>query len=509
MKVAAIDIGANSVHLVISRLYGPGVREVLDREREMLRLGESTFTKGGITPEVMTRAMDVLKRYRAVAEAHGVEAVLAVATSAVRDARNRAEFVVRADKEARLAVRVLSGEEEGRLIYAGVRDGLPPSLKKIAVLDIGGGSAEIVIGDGARVSHVKSLKLGVLRLAMQFEGRREKTLQAMERHIRDEIGPIAREVGKAGVDAAVGTSGSILALAELLGVRDDGHPIRLPLLEYLSKRLLKESPKELAELDPVGEKRADTIGPGSLVVRVFMEESGLKELFPCERALREGVVADYAKRNAPRHEVRAEEISDPRRRSIEFLARRVGALDRHARQVARLSLLLFDALLPVHGLEPRDRELLEYAALLHDAGYWIGSDKHHKHAYYLIREGPLEGFSREEVQVIGLTARYHRGKLPRLSHEGYEKLSREARRRVSSLAALLRVGDGLDRSHAGLVKAMDVVLDDSAVTLQLLSEGDLALELYAAERRADLFRKVFDRELMFEARKDGAPEEPS
>jgi exopolyphosphatase/guanosine-5'-triphosphate,3'-diphosphate pyrophosphatase len=254
----------------------------------------------------------------------------------------------------------------------------------------------------------------------------------------------------------------------------------------------------------VGEKRADTIGPGSLVVRVFMEEAGLKELFPCERALREGVVADYAMRNAPRLDVRSEEITDPRRRSVEFLARRVGALDRHARQVARLSLLMFDALLPIHGLEPRDRELLEYAALLHDAGYWIGAEKHHKHAYYLIREGPLEGFSREEIQVIGLTARYHRGKTPKARHVDYSKLSREARRRVNALAALLRVGDGLDRSHAGLVKAMDVALDGSAVTLRLLSDADLDLELYAAERRGDLFRKVFHRELIFEVRKDAA-----
>ncbi len=505
MKIAAIDIGANSVHLVVSRLHGPGSREILDREREMLRLGESTFTKGGIAPEVMDRAMAVLKRYRAVSEAHGVEVVLAVATSAVRDARNRAEFVLRADKEARLAVRVLSGEEEGRLIYAGVRDGLSPSLRKIAVLDIGGGSAEIVIGEGSKVARVRSLKLGVLRLAVQFQGRRGKSLQALERHIRQEIGPTAREVGKAGVDAAVGTSGTILALAELMGVRDDGHPIRLSELEKLSERLMNSSPKELADLEPVGDKRADTIGPGSVVVRVYMEEAGLKELFPCERALREGVVADYALRNAPRLETRVEEIADPRRRSVEFMARRVGALDRHARQVARLSLLLFDALLPVHGLEPRDRELLEYAALLHDAGYWIGAEKHHKHAFYLIREGPLEGFSREEIQVIALTARYHRGKTPKERHDEYSKLSREGRRRVSSLAALLRVADGLDRSHAGLVKAMDVVVNGSVVTLSLLSDADLNLELYAAERRADLFRKVFDRELTFEVRKDSSP----
>src|SRR6185503_5208195 len=146
--------------------------------------------------------------------------------------------------------------------------------------------------------------------------------------------------------------------------------------------------------------------------------------------------------------------------------------------------------------------LLEYAALLHDAGYWIGAEKHHKHAYYLIREGPLEGFSREEIQVIGLTARYHRGKTPKARHEDYGKLSSEVRHRVSSLAALLRVGDGLDRSHAGLVKAMDVQLNGSAVTLNLLSDSDLDLELYATERRADLFRKVFGRELIFEVRKE-------
>ncbi|HYE99831.1 MAG TPA: Ppx/GppA phosphatase family protein, partial [Planctomycetota bacterium] len=380
MKVAAIDIGSNSIHLVVSRLYAPGVREVLDREREMLRLGESTFRSGSLPPERLDRAVAVLRRYRAIAEAHGVQAVLAVATSAVRDARNRQGFLDRAEKEARLAVRVLSGEEEGRLIYGGVRDGLSPVLRRIAVCDLGGGSMEVILGDGPKVTSVKSLKLGVLRLAVQFPGRRPKTLEALEKHIRAEVAPVAREVAKSGVDAVIGTSGTILALAGLLGVRQDGEPIRLAPLEQLSRRLLEEDPQEVRQRHAVDKDRADTVGPGSLVIRVFMEEAGIEALFPCERALREGVVADYAARHATRLETDEEEILDPRRRSVFFLARRLGALDLHARQTARLALRLFDALGSLHGLDPGDRELLEYAALLHDAGYWIGADKHHKHA---------------------------------------------------------------------------------------------------------------------------------
>ena len=497
MKVAAIDIGSNSIHLVVTRLHGPGVREVLDREREMLRLGDATFREGGIPAGQVERTLDVLKRYRAIAEAHGVQAILAVATSAVRDARNRDELLERIDKESRLAVRVLSGEEEGRLIYAGARDGLAPSLKRIGVIDLGGGSMEVILGDGPKVTYVKSLKLGVLRLAAQFPGRRKKTLAALEKHVRAELGPAAREIRKARLDAVLGTSGTLLALAGLLGVREGGEPIRRRALEDLSEQLLGKSPDVICERFAVDEDRADTIGPGSLVVRVLMEEAGLDEIHPCERALREGVVADYAVRNASRLEVHDEEITDPRRRSIYVLARRLGALDPHARQTARLALRLFDALVPVHNLEPGDRELLEYAALLHDAGYWIGADRHHKHAYYLITEATLEHFSREEVEIMALAARYHRGTVPRKRHDPWGRLAKKDRRRVAGLAALLRIADGLDRGRAGLVKDVHPALDGDAVTIRLSSEGDPHLELYAAERRADLFRETFARDLRF------------
>jgi exopolyphosphatase/guanosine-5'-triphosphate,3'-diphosphate pyrophosphatase len=505
MKVAAIDIGSNSVHLVVSRLYTPGSREVLDREREMLRLGDSTFRDGCVPPRELDRAIDVLKRYRAIAEAHGVNAVLAVATSAIRDARNRDEFLQRAEKEARLAVRIVSGEEEGRLIYAGVRDGLAPTFKRVAVADLGGGSMEIILGDGPKVGFVKSLKLGVLRLAQQFPGRRKKTLEALERHVRGELAPAAKEIRKWAPDATLGTSGTIMALAGLLGVRQDGRPIRLADLDELSKQLLEASPEEIRERYDVDKDRADTIGPGSLVIRVLMEESGLEEIHPCERALREGVVADYASRNAESLGPHDEEISDPRRRSVYFLARRLGALDPHSRQTARLALKLFDTLSPVHGLEPGDRELLEYAALLHDAGYWIGADKHHKHAYYLITEGPLENFSRDEVRIIALAARYHRGRPPRKRHLAWSRLPRKDRRRVAGLAALLRIADGLDRGHAGLVKDLACAIDGDAVTIRLASDGDPHLELYAAERRGDLFRDEFRRALAFEVGRRGSP----
>jgi exopolyphosphatase/guanosine-5'-triphosphate,3'-diphosphate pyrophosphatase len=506
MKIAAIDIGANSVHLVVSRLYGPGVHEVLDRSREMLRLGEATFSTGAIPPREMRRTLEVLKRFRSIAEAHGVEAVLAVATSAVRDARNRDDFVRRAEREARLAVRVLSGEEEGRLIYLGVRDAIALTLRRIAVIDIGGGSAEVVIGDGREILSTRCLKLGALRLAVRFSGSRKRA-PLLEKHIRGEIGAAAKEVERARVDAVIGTSGTILTVADLLGVREDGGPIRLEALETLSEKLLAASPRQLKQMPSVRDHRADTIGPGAQVVLSFMREAGVEEILVCERALREGVVADYALRNASRLEIQEAEIPDPRRRSVHFVARRLGALDLHARQTARLALRLFDGLGALHGLGPGDRELLEYAALLHDAGYWIGAEKHHKHAFYLIREAPLEGFTRNEVEIIALVARYHRGASPRERHAAFSKLTSKAQERVRSLSALLRIADGLDRSHCGLVRDVAVRLRRGAATVEIDVSGDPDLELHAAGRRSNLFQKVFSREIRFKtgSRRNGKP----
>jgi len=505
MKVAAIDIGANSLHLVVSRLYAPGVRETLDRSKEVIRLGEGTFRTGSIPKDELRRALELLRRYRAIAEAHGVEAVLAVATSSVRDAKNREEFVKRAEKEARLAVRVLSGEEEGRLIYLGVRDALPPTLRRIAVIDIGGGSVEVVIGEGSEVIRAHCLKLGSLRLAVERERPGAGSRRALEERIRSEILPAAREAAQSGVDAVIGTSGTILALGELLGVREEGRPIRLGPLSDLSRRLLRSPARKLRDLPSVGPKRADTIGPGSLVLRLFMEEAGVNEVLPCERALREGVVADYALRNAGRFEDHDDELSDPRPRSVHYLARRVGALDLHARQTARLALKLFDGLVPVHGLGLREREILEYAALLHDAGYWIAAEKHHKHAYYLIRRAALEGFTREEIRELALVARYHRGALPRGRHEGFGSLSRPARDRVRRLAAVLRIADGLDRSHAGVVRDLSLRIRNGAVSVEASCSGEPELELFAAERRSDLFRKIFGLRIEFRASRNGKP----
>jgi exopolyphosphatase/guanosine-5'-triphosphate,3'-diphosphate pyrophosphatase len=503
VKVAAIDIGANSVHLVVCRLYAPGVREVLDRSREMLRLGEATFRTGGIPADEMKQAIGVLKRYRAIAEAHGVEAVLAVATSSVREAENRDEFVRRAQRDARLVVRVLSGEEEGRLIYTGVRDAMPPSLRRTAVIDIGGGSCEVVLGDGPEVREAWCLPLGGLRLAVEHPGRRPKDFRALEEHIRETLKPVTRDVARFGAEAAVGTSGTILTLADLLKVRDDARPIRFGPLEELVRRLVKTPPKGLREIPQIGAKRADSIVPGALVVKVFMEEAGRDEIQVCERALREGVVTDYALRNAKRLEMHEGEIADPRRRSVHFLARRLGTLDLHARQTARLALRLFDALAALHGLGQRDRELLEYGALLHDAGYWIAAEKHHRHAYYLIRKAELEGFDREEIRLLALLARYHRGAEPRASHEGVRGLRKKERRRLKALAALLRIADGLDRSHAGLVKDIGVSVGNGRVTVELSSTGEAELELYAAEDRSGLFRKVFERDLKFRLKGTG------
>ena len=501
MRIAALDVGSNSFHLMVAEVETGGRINVLDRAKEMVRLGDSTLHKGVIAPEVFRRGLDALKALRRIADRHKVDALVAVATSAVREAQNGGEFVRAARDEAGIDIRVIRGDEEARLIYLGARGSLDLGKRRVALFDLGGGSLEIVLADAQELYYTASLKLGVIRLTESFPCSDPPTSRErahLAERVRAVLDPVISRVRAMGFDYVAFTSGTASALAGLLRAENGGNKstIALPDLAALEQKLGNTTIPARARMPGLDARRADTIYAGAVVFRTALELAGAEEATLCETALREGIVADYVASNRPGI-LLVEEFPDLRRRSVMELARRCHFREDHGTHVARLALSLFHQTRRLHKLTDGDAELLEYAALLHDIGFYISPHRHHRHTEYLIKSHAMTGFSKSEVQTIALTARHHRKAEPRYGHGAAKSLSKQDARRVRYLAAILRVADALDRTHARLVRAVRCSISARTVEVRVDADGDPELELWAARRKGDLFEALAGRKLRF------------
>jgi exopolyphosphatase/guanosine-5'-triphosphate,3'-diphosphate pyrophosphatase len=501
MRIAALDVGSNSFHLIVAEVETGGRIRVLDRAKEMVRLGDSTLHKGVIAPEVFRRGLDALRALRRIADRHKVDALVAVATSAVREAQNGGEFVRAARDEAGIDIRVIRGDEEARLIYLGARGSLDLGKRRVALFDLGGGSLEIVLADAQELYFTASLKLGVIRLAESCPCSdpptpRERS-QLAER-VRTALDPVISRLRAMGFDDVAFTSGTASALAGLLRSENGGgkSAIAREGLAALEQRLGGMTVAARARLPGLDARRTDTIYAGAVVFRTALELCGADEATLCETALREGIVADYVASNRPGI-LLVDEFPDLRRRSVMELARRCQFREDHASHVARLALSIFNQTRRLHKLAESDAELLEYAALLHDIGFYISPHRHHRHSAYLIESHAMTGFSRSEVEIIALTARHHRKSEPRRGRGVMKMLSKTDTHRVRVLAAVLRIADALDRTHARLVRAVRCSISSRTVEIRVDADGDPELELWAARRKGDLFEQLAGRKLRF------------
>ncbi|HEX8804906.1 MAG TPA: Ppx/GppA phosphatase family protein, partial [Acidimicrobiales bacterium] len=460
--LAAIDIGTNSVHLVVARVESDRF-EVLEREKAMVRLGSSAGDMKRLTPTAMARGIEVLDRFRQVAAIHGAR-VRAVATSAVREAENRAVFIERARDEAGVDVEVISGFEEARLIHLGVIQAVPSFDRQVLVCDIGGGSTELVVGRGGDVLLARSLRLGAIRLTRRYfpkDKLASGAVEACRRDIRTTLAPVVQQIERLGFDLAVGSSGTIGAVCQMVAARGDGPPPRTLNNMTVGREQVDEVVRRLAKaptvkarakepgLDP---RRADIVLAGALILEQVVAELDVGRLTFSDYALREGVLLDTWRRD---HGGSLHQLSDIRRRSVTHLVELMDEEPSHSAHVARLALDVFDATADRHGLDDQDRELLEAAALLANVGLFVSHAGHHKHSYYVIRNSEhLTGFTDREIELIAQVARYHRKSAPRKKHAEFAALTRRDQRRVRTLAAILRVAVGLDRTHAGDVVAV-------------------------------------------------------
>lgn len=503
LRLAAIDVGSNSIHVVVAQIDAGGGLSVLWRAKEMVGLGRASFPSHRLSKVAMERAMITLRRYVAEARRWQCERLIAIATSAVREAENGGEFIERVRAELALHVRVVSARDEARLIYLGVRHGMDLKNGPHLIVDVGGGSVELVVADADKPLLLESRKLGAARMTAKFiksDPVDPKEIRSLLAHYDKELTPLVESIRRFSPVRVVGTSGTIDNLIEMAAAQrpsGDGAGERVLTRQGLKAvlgGLLESRSADRARLKGLDDKRKDQIIAGALLVDELFRRLGVERMEVCRSALREGILVDYLGRHRPELEVRGQ-VPDPRRRAIVDLGRRCHWQRDHALQVARLCLRLFDQLRPLHRLGRDERELIEYGALLHDIGFLIGQAKHHKHALYLILHGGLRPFTRDEVRTIGSIARYHRRSLPTVKHKHFRALPKRLRRVVEVGAALLRIADGLDRTSCAAVADAICRVRPDRVEVFTESRGDAELEIWSARSRSKLFRKVFGRPL--------------
>ena len=518
MRLAAIDIGTNSVHMIVVRVRPDLSFEVIDREKEMVRLGAGGLDGKKLTREAMSAALQALSKFERLARSHQVDEILAAATSATREAENGGEFLAAIRRTTGIRPRVITGTEEARLIHMAAVYGVDTPKTTVAV-DIGGGSVEITRGVGPNVEFARSFKIGVIRLTERFVSsdpltRRDE--RKMVKHIGDQVDSYLRRIVDAGFDRVIGTSGTIVSIGTVATAMDRGtvpsetRNLRVPAksirrFRKLVTELDLEQRLHLPGLDP---RRADLTVAGAVLLDTLLRRLKADEVTLCDLALREGLVLDYIRRH--RTDIaRVDRYPDVRRRSTIELAERCNWEAEHSRQVCRLALALFDQTISIHGLGDREREWLEFASTLHDIGNHISYEKHHRHSYYLIKHGDLRGFEPDEIEVIALVARYHRRATPARSHPGVTELPKTLLKTVRVLAAFLRLAETLDRSRNGVVRKVEVRERVGTLRLNVFAVGDAELEGWAANRQLKALESALERPAKIVAHHLEEAEEPA
>ncbi|HIK36525.1 MAG: Ppx/GppA family phosphatase [Geminocystis sp.] len=510
--LAAIDIGTNSIHMVVVRINAqiPSF-SIITREKETVRLGERDPETGNLTPEAMERAIFALKRCKQLAETLKAEQIIAVATSATREAPNGQEFLARIEAELGIVVDLISGQEEARRIYLGVLSGMDFGGKPHQVIDIGGGSTEIILADSEDIRCLSSTKVGAVRLTREFihtDPISAKELIALRAYIRGMLERPVEELQqflKPGEKPVlVGTSGTVetLAILHASGKKSEapvtlnGYQMSRWEIESLFSRLAKMSYSERVAMG-MSEKRAEIIIAGAAILVEAMNMLNADSLIVCERALREGLIVDWMLQHGY-IEDRLAYQSQVRPRNVYKIAHKYHVDLPHAERIARFALKIFDSLRgKLHYWGELEREYLWSAAILHNCGLYVSHSAHHKHSYYLIRHSELLGFSEMEIELIALIARYHRKSKPKRKHVGYATLSEGHRKVVRQLSAILRLAIALDRRQIGAIRDLECEYDPEyrRIHLHLYPQNpqdDCALELWNLDYKKPIFEQEYN-----------------
>jgi len=511
-KIAAIDVGTNSFHLIIVSVDHRGILQVHYREKESVRLGCCAKDMKTLMPDAMERGVVALNRFALLANAEQAE-ISAVATSAVREAENKDDFLKKVKKATGIDIEVISGAEEGRLIYLGAIHALPVENLKTLVIDIGGGSTETAIGYQGEIKYVHSEKIGAIRLTEGYFKNgiaSPENVAACREFIKGVWSPTMKRLIETGFETVVGTSGTILNLAimalsekkEILPEEVNGLNVsRDDMLKIIEKVISIQTPEERKMLPGIDEYRADIIVGGALIIEHAIKSLNIQNILISSYALREGIVYNTIQKNEAR--IEHHQLSHLRYETIQNICKRYNVLMPHSEHVKNISLSIFDELQWIHGLSFVEREWLEAAALLHDVGFYISTDLHHKHSFYLISHCDMPGFTKDESEIIANIARYHRKSHPTNKHSNFKKLPNDKKKIVKVLGGILRIAEGIDRRQLMVIKDIKIQTIGKNITISLIPEvktGYPDIELWGADRRKTLLEEALGMTISFDVK---------
>ena len=505
MKLAAIDIGTNSIHMIIAEVTSHNSFDILDREKEMAKLGVGVFASNHISDRAFKVGLETIDRYVQLADKLDVDEIITAATSAIREAHNGEAFLNEVVARTNLRPRIISGKEEARLIFLAVRNSIALEQERALVLDIGGGSTEAVIGDRNKIWFKDSMPLGVLRLLDMFEDKGSVGVEGrsvLEAHIGFVAKQIFDKIHRIGFDRVIGTSGTIRTMGEAAHIAAGGESLHsvnaqvVPLedIAKLTQKLLKMELEERAEVAEISDKRADAIHLGGVLLVQLLEMAKVPEITLCDASLREGMILDYIERHS-QEVVSFPEPENLRVRKAAHLVYKYESDWEENSHVANLALQIFDQTQEIHEYGDFEREILEFAALLHDIGQFISFRKHHKNSRYILKQTDPRGFTDEEMLLIGHLVRYHCKAEPSKKHKKFKQLDKPHRHIVKLLSGILRIAVALNKTKNRRVEQIACRVSPENLEINVSGAENLEVEIWAAQRSRHVLAKVLNRQV--------------
>jgi exopolyphosphatase/guanosine-5'-triphosphate,3'-diphosphate pyrophosphatase len=490
--IAAIDVGSNAIRMVIGRVSnGQDQVELIENIRIPVRLGQDVFSVGHIGEPSRQAALDAFLRFHQIADQFEVKQIRAVATSAMREAENSDILIDRVVQQTGIPVEIISGEEEARLIHLAVAKAIDLQDKKAVLIDIGGGSIEVVISQGNKIITTESYDMGTVRLLRSLDDSVHRSFRVLLREYTESVRRhIKRELGKLKLDLCIGTGGNPEELGNLrkrIFKRDSNHLITVDELETLGEKLSKMTVDQRIKKFNLRPDRADVILPATMVLHMIAREAHIREIQIPGVGLKDGVLWDMLPLTLGPHL--------PRREQIWTSATRLGQKYQfdaeHGVRVAKTARSIFDQTLSLHNLDEGDRLFLEIASILHDIGHFIGTLNHENHGYYILKNSPLIGLDEQHQDIVANIVRYHRKTAPSNQDQHFKALTQKDRLVVTKLCALLRLADAIEVSHTTRIRDISMKKAKGGWQLKMYGEGNHLLERWALEKRKALFEEVF------------------